>query len=148
LVRYRKLLTGLLALPLALAACAPTASDEGFPRLQEAFNATEHKLAVLGIARLSEMLELYRLDVGSYPTTEQGLQALRTRPSHVDTWQGPYADSDSKLEDPWHRRFVYRNPSSREGYDFDLCSYGLHGKPGGAGRDATVCNEHARSNRG
>ena len=68
------------------------------------------------------MLELYKLDTGSYPSTEDGLQALVTRPGDVTNWNGPYIKGDSVPLDPWNYAYVYRDPSSRSGHDYDLCS--------------------------
>ena len=88
------------------------------------------------IQRIDSVLDLYRLDVGSYPSTEQGLKALVARPAGVDGWNGPYLKGDVPV-DPWNHAYSYRNPSSRGGHDYDLCSNG----PGGTAATAgTICN--------
>lgn len=84
------------------------------------------------------MLDLYKLDVGSYPSTDEGLQALVTRPPDAETWNGPYVKDGRAPLDPWNHPYVYRNPSERAGHDYDLCSAG----PGGRSDDTThqICN--------
>jgi type II secretion system protein G len=80
------------------------------------------------IKRLASVLDIYKLDVGSYPTTEQGLQALLTRPSGLVDWSGPYLKGLSVPLDPWWHPFVYRMPSARLGHDYDLYSLGPNGR--------------------
>ena len=82
-------------------------------------------VAKQSIQRLGGVLDLYRLDMGSYPTTEQGLQALITRPSGATAWNGPYLKAEQGPPlDPWNHPYLYRNPSMRPGRDYDLCSRG------------------------
>jgi general secretion pathway protein G len=88
------------------------------------------KVARQSIERLGSVLDIYKLDVGSYPTTEQGLQALVARPSGVGQWSGPYLKGDKVPEDPWGHPFVYRSPSDRPGHEYDLYSLGPTGRPG------------------
>ena len=88
------------------------------------------------IDRLGGVLDLYRLDVGAYPTTEQGLQALLSRPPGLAVWNGPYLKGEAAPADPWSRPFVYRVPSARGGRDYDLCSRG----PSGGGAEEMICN--------
>ena len=102
---------------------------------------TKHKLAAQAIARTSEPLEMYKLDVGSYPSSEDGLQALIARPGGADNWSGPYIKGAKIPLDPWNRPYIYRSPSARADHDYDLCTYGAHGQPGGSGDDETICNE-------
>jgi general secretion pathway protein G len=87
-------------------------------------------------------LELYKTDNGGYPSAEVGLHALLARPGNAASWGGPYITTKSLPVDPWNRPFLYRIPSSRPGLDYDLCSYGAYGKPGGTGENAPICNEH------
>ena len=90
------------------------------------------------IERLGGVLDLYKLDMGSYPTSEQGLQALLVRPSGVTTWSGPYVNGTQMPVDPWNRAYVYRSPASRSGHEYDLCSRG----PDGQASDANlICNQ-------
>ncbi|MCS7025535.1 MAG: type II secretion system major pseudopilin GspG [Bryobacteraceae bacterium] len=78
----------------------------------------------------------YKLDTGLFPTTEQGLQALRTRPAGVNQWQGPYLPQDIPL-DPWGRPYVYKYPGEH-GDEPDVMSYGADGVPGGEGINADI----------
>ncbi|WP_428489710.1 type II secretion system major pseudopilin GspG [Rhodopila sp.] len=92
-------------------------------------------VAKQSIERIGSILDMYKLDVGSYPTTDQGLQALVEQPSGVTTWNGPYVKGKVPV-DPWNRPYTYRDPSDRAGHDFDLCSAG----PSGTGGDSQICN--------
>src|SRR3954470_3851168 len=92
------------------------------------------------IALLSVALDGYRLDNGSYPTTDQGLAALRdkpTRPPVPSNWSGPYLRKAVPL-DPWGRPYLYRAPGEKNAGAFDLESLGRDGKAGGDGEDADV----------
>jgi general secretion pathway protein G len=89
------------------------------------------------IQRLDSVLDLYKLDVGVYPTTEQGLQALVERPTDIASWNGPYLKDPRSPLDPWNHPYEYRNPSTRNGHDYDLCSAG---PPGGTAGQNMICN--------
>jgi general secretion pathway protein G len=78
----------------------------------------------------------YKLDTGNYPTTEQGLQALRTKPENVNGWQGPYTDKEID-PDPWGHPYLYRFPGEH-GDEPDLISYGADGQPGGDGINGDI----------
>jgi general secretion pathway protein G len=94
-------------------------------------------VAKQSIERLSSVLDLYDLDMGSYPTTEQGLAALVKRPAGAENWNGPYLKGDTVPLDPWSRAYTYRSPSERAQHDYDLCSSGPNGEQGQA---AMICN--------
>ena len=81
-------------------------------------------------------LRNYRLETGTFPTTEQGLQALRVKPQDVPNWAGPYLDQDVP-NDPWGRAYVYKYPGDH-GDEPDLISYGADGQPGGEGVNGDV----------
>jgi general secretion pathway protein G len=105
-------------------------------RLSEAKSTT----ARTQIENLSVALDGYRLDNGNYPTTDQGLAALREKPTRSpvpSNWRGPYLRKDVPL-DPWGRAYLYRAPGERNAGAFDLESLGRDGKTGGAGEDADV----------
>jgi general secretion pathway protein G len=85
-------------------------------------------IARQSVERLASVLDLYKLDVGSYPTTEQGLLALVRRPAAGGSWNGPYLKGQGVPQDPWNRPYVYRNPATRSGHDYDLCSTGPDGE--------------------
>ncbi len=89
------------------------------------------------IERLGSVLDLYKLDVGDYPSTEQGLQALIEQPANVANWNGPYLKDAHTPLDPWNHPYQYRDPSTRSGHDYDLCSAG---PPGDAGTQKPICN--------
>ena len=111
------------------------------PAVMHQLFSAKQKIAGQSIERLASVLDMYKLDVGSYPTTEQGLQALLAQPQGVKNWSGPYLKGDKTPEDPWGHAFVYRNPSQRPGHEFDLYSLGPTGRPGGTGSDAPIYNE-------
>lgn len=78
----------------------------------------------------------YKLDTGVFPTTEEGLQALRTKPENVNNWQGPYLQKEVE-NDPWGRPYLYHFPGEH-GDEPDLISYGADGQPGGDGINADI----------
>ena len=88
------------------------------------------------IELLATALDTLRLDVGRYPTTQEGLQALRA-PANMPAWDGPYLRKDVPL-DPWGRPYVYVSPG--EHGEYDLYSYGSDGAPGGDGDAADVAS--------
>jgi general secretion pathway protein G len=94
----------------------------------------------VGVARaqleaFTRALDAYRLDVGGYPTTEEGLKALVERPQDSAKWNGPYLQKAVPL-DPWGHAYVYRVPGARG--EFELASLGRDGQPGGAGDGADI----------
>jgi general secretion pathway protein G len=110
------------------------------PALMRQFGSAKHKVAEQSVARLETVLDTYKLDIGSYPTTEQGLDALVNKPTGVKNWNGPYVNSKEGLVDPWGRPFEYRSPSQRPGHSYDLRSLGADGKTGGEGEDSDILN--------
>lgn len=93
------------------------------------------KVARAQIEAFSQALDQYRLDVGQYPTNEQGLAALRAAPANVAKWQGPYLKRDLPA-DPWGHPYIYQNPGQHG--EFDLLSTGADGQLGGQGEAADV----------
>lgn len=83
-------------------------------------------------------LGAYKLDTGSYPTTEQGLQALRVKPEGVVNWNGPYLPQDIP-NDPWGNAYVYKYPGDH-GDEPDVISYGADRQPGGDGNNSDIVN--------
>ena len=110
------------------------------PAVIRQFGSAKHKIAEQSIARIVQVLDIYRIDVGSYPTSQQGLQVLVVRPAHVSGWNGPYIKDEDGLQDPWGRPYEYRSPSQRAGRPFDIISLGADGKTGGEGEDADIVN--------
>ena len=88
------------------------------------------------IANFSNALGLYKLDSGIYPSTAQGLAALRIRPENIAQWNGPYLAKDVPL-DPWGRAFLYKYPGEH-GDDPDIVSLGADGEPSGEGINADI----------
>jgi general secretion pathway protein G len=107
------------------------------PAALRQLSGARSSIAKQSIERISSVLDLYRLDVGSYPTTDQGLAALVQKPGGTDLWEGPYLKGAALPIDPWNRTYVYRNPSTRNGHEYDLCSLGQNGN---AGEDGAICN--------
>lgn len=101
-----------------------------------------------GILALETALKLYRLDNHAYPSEEQGLEALITRPDtnpQPTNWkQGGYLDRDALL-DPWGNQFIYRNPGQRS--EIDILTYGADGEPGGSGQDADISNASEKASQ-
>jgi general secretion pathway protein G len=92
------------------------------------------------VERLGSVLDLYKLDVGSYPNTEQGIASLVSKPSDVENWNGPYLKGDQQPKDPWNHPWLYRTPSTRSGHDYDLCSAGPSGKGTEPAEGDAICN--------
>lgn len=95
------------------------------------------KAARAQIELLGTGLDSFRLDVGRYPTTEEGLDALLRKPSSADRWDGPYLRKEVPA-DPWGKPYIYRSPGEHGGYD--LVSYGADGVPGGDGYNRDVAS--------
>jgi general secretion pathway protein G len=91
------------------------------------------------IANFMTALGAYKLDTGNFPTTEQGLQALRVRPADVLQWNGPYMPQDIP-KDQWGHDFIYRFPGEHGNDEPDILSLGRDGQPGGEGYDADIVN--------
>ncbi len=106
------------------------------PAALRQLSGARNSVAKQSIERISSVLDLYKLDVGSYPSTEEGLAALARKPSGTNSWNGPYLKGDAVPLDPWNKPYVYRNPSERAGHDYDLCSLG----PDGSGQKGAFCN--------
>jgi general secretion pathway protein G len=107
------------------------------PRYFAQIGKSEVKTARAQIQAFGKALDTYRLDVGRYPTTEQGLDALFARPENESKWQGPYLQKAAPA-DPWGNKYMYRSPG--EHGDYDLMSYGRDGKAGGSDEDADITN--------
>lgn len=108
------------------------------PRLFGNVSKSEITTAKAQIESFSRALESYRLDMGKFPETAQGLQALVVRPEESPKWNGPYLQKEVPL-DPWEHPYVYRLPGN-ENRDYSIVSYGQDGKQGGSGDDADLSN--------
>ncbi|MDQ1333067.1 MAG: ral secretion pathway protein [Thermodesulfobacteriota bacterium] len=98
------------------------------PRMFGKVGKSRQKAAKAQITLFETALDSYRLDTSQYPTTSQGLEALRTRPSGVERWDGPYLPKEVPV-DPWGHPYQYRCPG--EHGDCDIISYGADGSAGG-----------------
>ncbi len=107
------------------------------PKYFSQIGKSEVKVARAQIDALEKALDQYRLNVGRYPSSEQGLAALMTPPANEPKWQGPYLKK-AVPPDPWGRAYIYRFPG--EHGDLDLYSYGRDGQAGGKGEDADITN--------
>jgi general secretion pathway protein G len=110
------------------------------PRYFAQVGKSQVKVAKAQIDALDKALDQFRLDMGRYPTSEEGLNALQTAPSGTEsggTWGGPYLKKGVP-NDPWGRAYLYVSPG--EHAEFDLSSLGKDGRPGGTGEDADITN--------
>jgi general secretion pathway protein G len=105
------------------------------PRYFSQLGKSEVTAAKAQIQAFSRALDQFRLDVGRYPTTEQGLKALVARPGNEPKWNGPYLQNVVPL-DPWGKAYIYRAPGEKG--DYDILSFGKDGAPGGAGENADI----------
>lgn len=108
------------------------------PRLFGQLGAAKGKAARAQIEMLGAALDTYRLDMSTYPLTEQGIAALTvapTDPALASSWRGPYLKKTVE-RDPWGNNYIYKSPGSHS--DYDLSSLGADGKEGGTGDDADV----------
>ncbi len=103
------------------------------PKLFGKVGSSKTKAAKAQIEMLGTALDMFRLDVGRYPESSEGLTALREEPSGVDKWAGPYLPKAVPM-DPWNREYEYSAPG--EHGDYDLSSNGADGSPGGEGEDS------------
>lgn len=105
------------------------------PRYFDTVGKSKAKIAKAQMAALERALDQYRLDVGTYPSPEQGLNALFTQPAGIQKWQGPYLKK-AVPQDPWDHPYIYRLSASQQ--DVELISLGSDGQPGGAGEAKDV----------
>lgn len=103
------------------------------PQVMKYLSSANTDTARLQISDLSAALDLYRLEVGRYPTTEEGLQALVEAPPDATRWNGPYLKKNTVPKDPWNNDYQYRSPG--ENGPFDLYSLGADNAEGGEGED-------------
>lgn len=121
---------------IVLALLAGLVGPQIIGRVSEAKSQT----AETQIELFSVALDNYRLDNSRYPTTDQGLQALRTKPTREpvpSNWRGPYLKKEVPL-DPWGRSYVYTSPGSQNPASYDLLTLGRDGQPGGEDEDADI----------
>ena len=106
------------------------------PQVMKHMGASKTKAARVQVEDLSASLDMYKLDVGKYPTTEQGLGALVEKPATSKRWNGPYLRKSKVPQDPWVTDYHYASPGQHG--KFDLYSYGADDKEGGEGEDQDI----------
>ena len=105
------------------------------PRYFSQVGKSEIQVAKAQIESLEKALDQFRLDNRRYPSTEEGLDALVSKPTAASSWAGPYLKK-SVPSDPWGRAYVYRTPGGKG--EYEVVTYGRDGKPGGTGEDADI----------
>ena len=105
------------------------------PKYFAQIGKSETNTARAQIEALEKALDMFRIDTGRYPTSEEGLLALMQPPADENRWSGPYLKKDLP-RDPWGRPYIYRQPGSRG--DYELFSLGKDGRPGGRAEAADV----------
>jgi general secretion pathway protein G len=105
------------------------------PRYFSQVGKSEIQVAKAQIESLEKALDQFRLDNRRYPSTEEGLDALVSKPTAASSWAGPYLKK-SVPTDPWGRAYVYRTPGGKA--EYEVVTYGRDGKPGGTGEDADI----------
>jgi len=107
------------------------------PRVMGRADDAKRVKARTDVNELKKALTHYHLDNDVYPSTEDGLNALRTAPADAKNWRGPYTDNDIPL-DPWGHEYLYESPGPNGDDSFQIMSYGKDGKEGGEGNDEDI----------
>lgn len=107
------------------------------PRYFSQIGKSEVKAARAQIDGIEKAIDQFRIDTGHFPTTEQGLSVLFTKPADELKWQGPYLKKEVP-PDPWGRPYLYRSPGTAS--DIEIMSLGKDGQPGGEGENADIAN--------
>jgi general secretion pathway protein G len=106
------------------------------PRVMRYLGSAKSETAKVQMESLASALDLFRLETGRYPTTQEGLSALIKNPNNISGWNGPYLDQPNAIEDPWDRPYLYAAPGETKA--FDLSTLGADGQQGGEGEDADI----------
>ncbi len=135
-VRRGLTLIELIVVLIVIGLLAGLVAPQILGRVSEAkITTAKTQIELLGVA-----LESYRLDNGVYPSSQQGLEALRTRPSGTPdarNWRGPYLKKAVPM-DPWGKAYLYKSPGDKDRAGFDLMTMGRDGQAGGSGEDADL----------
>lgn len=107
------------------------------PKYFAQLGKSEVTIAKAQIVALEKALDTLRIDVGRFPTTEEGLAALTVKSAAMSKWNGPYLKKDVPL-DPWGQAYIYRSPGNKN--DIDIVSLGKDGQLGGTGEAADISN--------
>lgn len=106
------------------------------PQVMKHLGGAKTKVARVQIEDLAGALDMYRMEVGQYPSTDEGLQALIEKPPSARTWNGPYLRKNKIPQDPWVYAYHYTSPG--EYGSFDLYSLGADNSVGGDGEDKDI----------
>lgn len=106
------------------------------PQVMRTLGSSKTKTARIQIEELSGALDIYRLEIGRYPTSSEGLEALVEKPGSSQNWNGPYLKKSKVPKDPWGYDYGYRSPG--EHGSFDLWSLGADNRDGGEGEDQDI----------
>lgn len=106
------------------------------PQVMKTLGSSKTKTARIQIEDLAGTLDIYRLEVGRYPTTDEGLDALVERPGEAPNWNGPYLKKSQVPKDPWGYDYHYRSPGEHGA--FDVWSLGADNREGGEGEDQDI----------
>jgi general secretion pathway protein G len=112
------------------------------PRMLKKSDTARITAARAQINAFMTALGTYKLDTGTFPTNEQGLQALRDKPADVNQWAGPYLPQEIPV-DPWGHPYAYKFPGEH-GDEPDVICYGADGQPGGDGLNADILSWKAQ----
>jgi general secretion pathway protein G len=110
------------------------------PRVIKYLGSAKVDTAKIQVEQLGNSLDLYHLELGHYPTDQEGLQALVDRPPQAQSWNGPYLKNRQSLIDPWGRPYLYKSPG--EHGDYDLYTLGADGRQGGDGENRDITSWH------
>ncbi len=108
------------------------------PQIFKYLGTAKSEAAKVQVQQISSALDLYRLEIGRYPTDEEGLTALVQAPSGLSKWNGPYLKKKEAIVDPWGRQFLYKVPGQHG--DYDLYTLGADNAQGGNGEDQDITN--------
>ena len=108
------------------------------PQVMKFLGSSKTKTAALQIEELSGTLDLYRLETGRYPSNDEGLEALVSKPGDAANWNGPYLKKGAVPKDPWGNAYQYRFPGEHGGVD--IWSLGADNREGGDGENADIAS--------
>jgi len=111
------------------------------PTLYQRIGPARESTARAQLENFATALDSYFVDLGRYPSTQDGLKALRAKPENADKWNGPYLKKEIPA-DPWGNQYVYRAPGRNGGYE--IVSYGADGREGGDGENADIQSWESR----
>jgi general secretion pathway protein G len=106
------------------------------PRVFDKLAKSKEQIAKIQIKEIEGALQLFAFDIGRFPSTSEGLEALIRNPGNLESWKGPYLNKSQLPMDPWGKPYLYQCPGQHG--DYDLYSYGPDGIEGGEGENADV----------